>query len=122
MSELVNEIADILKKEDDRRFALLATEIDAVQRQIELRMRERADKEISPENQKLQIIATIMQGLLASGHYTRTTTDGDINEPSIKKIYNGSDWREMGFKSIHGSFVVFDAIELLNELERELNE
>lgn len=64
----------------------------------------------------LEHIVTLMQGMLASGHYTSPTYYGDEEEPAVKKLDNGVDWKDMCERRFE-SYVILEAIALFRELE-----
>ena len=66
--------------------------------------------------------ATIMQGLLASGHYTyKMGADGD-DMPKVCLRDNGKRWEEYGFDDQFEPCVVSEAIWLLRELKQRLEQ
>lgn len=57
------------------------------------------DKEIKPtkpaaEDANLLAFATILSGLLASGHYTDRAGDSGMEEPDLTRFDYGEKWRE----------------------------
>lgn len=79
-----------------------------------------SDPKISTATEKgerlLSISLPILQGLLASGHYTQPETDEDV--PRVITIDNGDGWKsaEGVFARRHSSMAIEDAIKLAGEL------
>ena len=74
-----------------------------------------------PSATLLGVALPILQGLLASGHYTMPA---DENEPDVFRVDNGKDWKEIDeipvFAKRYSAKAVLDAIELANELRRQI--
>ena len=69
-------------------------------------------------------VATIMQGLLASGHYTYNPVDldtGDI-EPGVLRWDTGAEWKDEGECRRHRAYVLDDALSLWRELQHEMRQ
>lgn len=67
----------------------------------------------------IQIVATILNGLLASGHYTFPGDDDDGPKPA--KFDNGKDYKEYVSRrfttaAVEDSFEIYD--EILDEIDR----
>lgn len=66
--------------------------------------------------------AIIMQGLLASGHYTHKVRDDGEDEPEVRTWDRGSEWQEDGADRRYASHVAADAERLLEEMKERLNQ
>lgn len=64
--------------------------------------------------------AMIMQGLLASGHYTHKVRDDGEDEPEVRRWDRGEEWKEDGAASRYASHAAADASWLLEELKERL--
>ena len=70
----------------------------------------------------INLAATILSGLLASGHYTIEGDDDD--GPSLEKTDNGNDRIKSNFPKRYSTIAIEHALDLCDELEEqiELNE
>lgn len=68
--------------------------------------------------QRIQAVATVASGLLASGHYTLKAVDRF--GPDVWEKNNGERWREDGYSAWVESFVVRDAALIVEEIEGRL--
>ena len=66
-------------------------------------------------------IVAILQGLLASGHFT-TEHDIDCEGPSSLWANNGKDWKEHGCRGWNTSHAVNDAICTWRDLNKAIKE
>ena len=64
-------------------------------------------------------IATIMQGLLASGHYTHQLKygGGEPDEPRVRQWRYGEGWEEAGFRRGLRAHALDDAMTLWADLK-----
>lgn len=67
---------------------------------------------------KLTVILPILQGLLASGHYTNPS-DG-LDGVKLERIDNGADWKAEGYTRRRSSFAIDHAMRLASELIEQL--
>ena len=70
----------------------------------------------------INLAATILSGLLASGHYTIAGDDNDC--PKLEKVDNGKGCKDMHVYSRFTTLAIEHALDLCDELEEqiELNE
>lgn len=75
---------------------------------------------INPTVADTTVIAHILSGLLASGHYTRDCecTNNELPEPIRSDL--GKDWKETGLPTRFSSKAVEDAVMLWKELHVEI--
>lgn len=67
----------------------------------------------------LRVALPILQGLLASGHYTVPETDTGV--PRVLKVDTGKDWVKDGlYVRKHASIAIDEALELAGELLEQI--
>jgi hypothetical protein len=71
-----------------------------------------------PLDERLDVVLPILQGLLASGHFTGIDPENDM--PYAAYTDHGVDWEKSGFHCRYECCAVTKAMELANDLEREL--
>ena len=76
---------------------------------------DKAEANMKPSDDRQGIIR-IMQGLLASGHYTEPETE--YSNPKILKTDRGKEFKEDGYKTRRVPLVVIDAVWILGALDR----
>lgn len=68
--------------------------------------------------QRIQAVATVASGLLASGHYTMKAVDRF--GPDVWEKNNGKRWREDGYYAGIEILAVRDAVVIVEEIEGRL--
>lgn len=66
----------------------------------------------------LKVATSILQGLLASGHYTRP--ENDVESVGILRVDNGEDWKGI-YACKNSAMAIEDALKLTNEFLKQLN-
>ena len=77
------------------------------------------------EAQLLYAALPILQGLLASGHYTEPKGENPRDEPVVHRIDNGKEWKggDDGiqlYAKRNSACAVIDAVDLADELLRQV--
>lgn len=76
-------------------------------------------QEPNPQNDLL-CASIILQGLLASGHFTKAKDDEYYGVPEIKQYDNGDEWKKNNALRRYKSWAALMATELLEELKEHL--
>ena len=67
----------------------------------------------------IPLVVALVQGLLASGHYT--SPDDDEDGPSVQRVDYGKDWKDCGVDRRRPAQAVEDALDLLQEIKAALS-
>ena len=74
-------------------------------------------KRIKTKDEVLKVALPILQGLLASGHFTFPEPDNSTDSSKIQSNDNGEDWKnDEAFAKRYTSLAVESALDLAHEL------